>query len=130
MENQGSELKYSPITPAYHASPNRINSPNANNLNRFQSPNSSKHLSNMSPSYSYSNSSPNYSPNSNNSPGLSNPSSSRIKNSPMDNDSENLIRHVYNPESPSYQKHLNLVEKEEKYSDDEDEDDVEVKREH
>lgn len=48
----------------------------------------------------------------------------------MDNDSENLIRHVYNPESPSYQKHLNLVEKEEKYSDDEDEDDVEVKREH
>ena len=56
----------------------------------------------MSPSYSYSNSSPNYSPNSNNSPGLSNPSSSRIKNSPMDNDSENLIRHVYNPESPSY----------------------------
>lgn len=56
----------------------------------------------MSPSYSYSNSSPSYSPNSNSSPNLSNPSSSRIKSSPYDNDSEHLIRHVYNPESPSY----------------------------
>jgi DNA-directed RNA polymerase II subunit RPB1 len=91
--NSGSDLKYSPSTPIYNA---------------MQSPNTTKHLTNMSPSYAYSNSqaSPYYSPNSNLSPGGNLSSSSAYDGSPMSNDAEDLMKHYYNPQSPGYQQQI------------------------
>ncbi len=117
VENTGSELKYSPLTPNYNASPMRL-----------QSPNSSKHLGNMSPSYSYSQNSPYYSPNSNISPNLNNMSSSSgINGSPLSNDSDQLMKQIYNPESPNYKVNAKIIKKDVFSEDEEEEDDPESK---
>ena len=111
--NSGSDLKYSPSTPNYNASPGRL-----------QSPNSTKHLSNMSPSYYYSNSqaSPYYSPNSNMSPNGGS-SSTGFEGSPIEG--EGVLKHIYNPQSPGYQAVVGeelKKEKEEEFSEEEEED--------
>lgn len=113
LYNTSNELKYSPLSPHYNASPMRL-----------QSPSSTKHLTNMSPGYTYNSSnSPYYSPHSNPSPGLSDDKlgdSSKMHESPFSEMSDGFTRQIYNPESPGYQQlAAQFKKKEDKYSDEE-----------
>lgn len=98
--NSGNELKYSPLSPHYNASP----------LSLYTGK-TGKYVGNMSPTHRNTNS-PYYSPNSHDSPssnlgtviGNNIASSSGNNGSPMSDQYENALKHIYNYDSPGYHK--------------------------
>lgn len=105
MMQNGSEMRYSPISPHYQNSPNRGYSPSSN-----------RHYNGISPSYSYNaSSSPNYSPNSSGSPSISGQNSGSSLHTP--NSPYGGFKQQYNPKSPAYNMGTNQLVRRGNFSD-------------
>ena len=102
FQGKGTELKYSPKTPAYDIG--------LGGKRQARTPISSNHMRSQSPMYSYGENTPKV--------GLE---MGYVDSSPLGSDPEKLMKHVYNPESPSYRKEAELVDRNEDYSEEEEE---------
>ena len=110
MYTSGNDLRFSPVSPHYNASPLRPNSPG-----------STRHIGNMSPNYTYnSGNSPYYSPHSNQSPNIGE-GEGGVEESPFSHNDDGIARQIYNPNSPGYQQitGAKITDENVKYSDEE-----------